>query len=309
MHPNLGDQAQVYCIRKWLKENYPNTDIIEVKTKVVIDKRYGFIDELKKRIGKNDLIVFQSGYCTQDLGGYNDLMHRIMMENFPNTKMLLLPQTVNFVNKDREALTSKIYNNHKLTTFLARDRVSFEKAKKMFPDINVMLYPDIVTSLIGKYEFNYERKGILFCCRNDSEQYYTNEQINTLRKNIEKYEHTELTDTTRNIKYSDIKKNLKGILEKTFDEFAHYKIIITDRYHGTIFSLISNTPVIVIKTTDHKVATGVDWFKGVYDDNVYFAESLEKVEELVQEILKKKLSSKLDNYFEREYYKKLKEKL
>ena len=24
MHTNLGDQAQKYCIRKWLKENYPD---------------------------------------------------------------------------------------------------------------------------------------------------------------------------------------------------------------------------------------------------------------------------------------------
>lgn len=50
---------------------------------------------------------------------------------------------------------------------------------------------------------------------------------------------------------------------------SHYKVVITDRYHGTIFSLIANTPVIIIKSTDHKVTTGADWFKGIYDDYVY----------------------------------------
>ncbi|WP_082026255.1 polysaccharide pyruvyl transferase family protein [Prevotella pectinovora] len=40
-------------------------------------------------------------------------------------------------------------------------------------------------------------------------------------------------------------------------QFAKYQVVITDRYHGTIFSQIVNTPVIVISSTDHKLRSGV----------------------------------------------------
>ena len=67
-------------------------------------------------------------------------------------------------------------------------------------------------------------------------------------------------------------------------------VTITDRYHGTIFSLCAGTPVIILKTTDHKVTTGADWFKGVYDDYVYVAKDLDDAYSLCQKVLAKKLS-------------------
>lgn len=52
--------------------------------------------------------------------------------------------------------------------------------------------------------------------------------------------------------------------------------------------MIANTPVIVIQTKDHKVKSGMDWFKGVYDGQVMFAESLATAEEMAIEIVKRK---------------------
>lgn len=39
------------------------------------------------------------------------------------------------------------------------------------------------------------------------------------------------------------------------------KLVITDRYHGLIFSVITHTPVIVFKSFDTKISSGVKWFK------------------------------------------------
>ena len=62
-----------------------------------------------------------------------------------------------------------------------------------------------------------------------------------------------------------------------------------------------------IKTTDHKVTTGADWFKGVYDDYVYVAESLEDAYSKAIEIMGKELNHELNPYFKTTYYNKLKE--
>jgi exopolysaccharide biosynthesis predicted pyruvyltransferase EpsI len=40
---------------------------------------------------------------------------------------------------------------------MARDKVSYETAKDMLTSAEVLIYPDIVTSLIGKYSFNDKR--------------------------------------------------------------------------------------------------------------------------------------------------------
>ena len=81
---------------------------------------------------------------------------------------------------------------------------------------------------------------------------------------------------------------------------------ITDRYHGTIFSLCAGTPVIIIKTTDHKVTTGADWFKGVYDDYVFVASNLDDAYIIAKELLRKDCNYTLIPYFKTNYYDKLK---
>ena len=80
---------------------------------------------------------------------------------------------------------------------------------------------------------------------------------------------------------------------------------MTDRYHGPILSLAAGTPVVLIKTTDHKVVTGAEWFRGVYDDYVYVAEDLEQAFEIAKNLYNKDLTNPMSPYFEEEYYDKL----
>lgn len=306
-HSNLGDLAQYYCIRKWLKENYPQCEIFEFESTTVVDPRFNFIEKFRAILKEDDMIFFQSGYTTQDLGGNHEYMHRLIIDNFPNAQIVLMPQTIFFKEEKNKKITAHSYNQGKRTLFLARDRVSYEMACDMFPNIPVKLYPDIVTSLIGHFKFNQRENKVLFCCRNDSEKLYTNEEISRLRQKVEKLMPTEIGDTTINVNYKKIRKNLQYYIEKEIEKFSHYKLIITDRYHGNIFALAANTPVIILKTTDHKVTTGAEWFNGVYDGYVYLADSLKDAFELSKTILSKKdFSYSLDPFFDSEYYSKLK---
>ncbi|NLK92420.1 MAG: hypothetical protein GX273_04695 [Bacteroidales bacterium] len=307
VHKNLGDLAQGVCIRRWLKKNYPNKQVVEIETNALVNTRHSLLNKLKKVYKQGDIIVYQSGYTTTDIGGFADEMHRAVMDILPNAKMLMLPQTIFFVKQENQIRTSKCYNSMKKMLFLARDRVSYNLALEMFPDIPVMQFPDIVTTMIGKYTFNYERNGILFCCRNDSEKYYSNSEIDDFIKKCSTLSKTDKTDTTKSGKTKEIVNNAEAYINKEIDLYAHYKLIITDRYHGTILSLVAGTPVIIIKTTDHKVTTGAEWFKGVYDDYVYLAESLEHSYEIAKTVLNKKFDYALPPYFESNYYDKLPE--
>lgn len=304
-HRNLGDLAQGVCIRRWLKKNYPNMPIVEIETNALVNTHFSLLKKLKETYKSGDLIVFQSGYTTTDLGGFADEMHRAVMEILPNGKMLMMPQTIYFKSDENKRRTSLCYNTMKRMLFLARDRVSYSMALEMFPNVPVKQYPDIVTTLIGNYSFDYERNGILFCCRNDGEKFYSDTEINKLMKRCAELSEVEKTDTTKTGKTVDIVSHAKEHIDNEIDTYAHYKLIITDRYHGTILSLVAGTPVIIIKTTDHKVTTGAEWFREVYDDYVYLADSLEQAYEMAKTILEKPLDYKLQPYFENKYYDRL----
>lgn len=306
-HNNLGDNAQFFCIRQWIKNNYSSNKTYEFTAPAIVDPSLDFVKILKEKYREQDIIIFQSGYTTQDLGGQHEEMHRLIIDNIPYANILMMPQTIFFQHKENEIRCSKSYNQAKNMLFLARDSVSFEIAKKMFPQIRISLFPDIVTTLIGKYDFDFKRSGILLCRRNDSEKYYLEEDLLALKKRIETNtnEKVLVSDTTIDIFTHQLHKNLKKYLENEFVKYSKYKAIITDRYHGTIFSLIANTPVIVIKTNDHKVITGVDWFKGVYDC-VYYADSLDDAYSILNKILAEKKKYKLHPYFKNKYYDNLK---
>lgn len=307
--PNLGDMAQHYCIKNWITDNYPDYQMVMFESSAITDSHHTkrFFDKLKKKFGQDDRIIIQSGYCTQDLGGDHPLMHRLVCENMPDAKILMMPQTIFFQHEENRRMCAENHNRAKNMLFLARDQYSYKQAIEMFPNIKVKAYPDIVTTLIGTYSFNHERKGVCLCTRNDGEKLYSYEEISELKARIENDDVTVFEkDTQGKRPYQEIRSNLKQFIEQEIESYSYYKVTITDRYHGTIFSLCAGIPVIIIKTTDHKVITGAEWFKGVYDDFVYVAEDLNDAYNICKKVMSLPLSNKLKPYFKEAYYDKLK---
>ena len=127
-----------------------------------------------------------------------------------------------------------------------------------------------------------------------------------LKEKLQKIAKVSLSDTNSETKENSLKEYWKKI-EETIDDYAQYQVIITDRYHGTIFALIANTPEIILKTTDHKVVTGADWFEGVYEDYVYVVNDLEEASQVAQQIVTGFEYRKLPSYFKEKYYDRLKD--
>lgn len=263
-HTNLGDLAQTYCTREWVKQNYPNRILMEARTRVVFDDR--FIERLKTLLNDDDIILCQSGYCTRD-GNPDHEMHKRLVKSFPQYRIVILPQTVKLSSHREIRKTKEAFAIGERLLFFARDSISYEYAKRFVEDKKLFCFPDIVTSLIGRFELSansdQHRSGILLCIRNDAEKYYTDNEVKDTLASLRKAcNRVDLADTDSSKSIEELRENLERELREVVDWFASYKAIITDRYHGTIFSLVANTPVLVIKTNDHKVTSGVDWFRG-----------------------------------------------
>ena len=232
----------------------------------------------------SDLFVGHSGYFFVDHHtGW--MTFAFFMRYFPNNKMVILPQTVNFYSPVAKQMASRAFGSKNNLTLLCRDEVSYNNAKLLFGDTKLLLYPDIVTSLIGTMKFDGQRDGVLLCARNDVEAFYSKQELTQFiaRFNCAK---KEVTDTTIGVPRKEMLKNREKLISDAIKYFASFKVVVTDRYHGTIFSAIASTPVVVINSADHKLSSGVKWFpKEVFGDYVQFAKDLDEAYEKASEML------------------------
>lgn len=305
---NLGDNGQYYCIKNWIKENYADYELYITPSSHISSHTYLWLRKFKKNFNYSmDIIIFQSGYCTQDLGGDHPRMHELICANLKDARILMMPQTIYFQHEKNKQRTALNHDGAKNMLFLARDRVSYEMALEMFPHIRMMLFPDIVTTLIGKWQFHNKRDRIFLCCRDDGEKFYSDVEIGKLRDRLSILAPVDFGDTQSSLSGDQLREVLESAIKKEVERLSQYKVVITDRYHGTIYALCANTPVIIIKTKDHKVTTGADWFKGVYDNHVYVATDLDDAFNKAVKICDDFDYIQLQPYFEEHFYNKLRE--
>lgn len=302
IHSNLGDQAQLLCIERWIKEYFPSYKAINICARTMpsncLKRIYG-------KIKKDDYVFIHSGYLF--MNKVTDVPLILDVVNmFKGNKIILFPQTVNFPDEQTKKKFISVFAEHPQLTLLCRDFVSYEKAKDLFPHNRCVAYPDIVTSLIGTYDENYKREGICFCLRDDAEKLYTEEELEGLISRFKSYNCNRI-DTTIKISPFSWLTCRKHIIYKMINEIARHRLVITDRYHGTIFSIIANTPVIIINSSDHKLSSGMKWFEqDCFKRSVFYAENLEEAFLLATNVLNDR-SDKIKNppHLLEKYWKKL----
>ena len=304
-HANMGDLGQYYCVKKWLAENYREYSVVECVSSVVLDSDSGFDAFFRSVLKPDDLLVIHSGYNTNDLSTVSNKLNLYLIGNFKGNRIIVLPQTVFFKHEINLKKSSEVFNSHPRLVFMSRDEVSYEISRSMIPDGHVLMIPDIVTTLIGTRQEESQRQGIVLCHRHDGEQFYTDADFECMKNKLSSVDNVEIMDTTVDLPYKKIIKDLYGAMMSIIGVFERSRIVITDRYHGMIYSLVSNTPVIVMKTTDHKVVEGYRILKERYPDRIWFAETPEDAVCLAEKVLSAPKYSQLDNYFQREVYGKL----
>jgi Exopolysaccharide biosynthesis protein len=307
-HQNLGDSAQYMCIKRWIAENYPSYTLVQITTPATYSKKVRL--ELEKQIGSDDIIVFESGatFCNRHI---DHKMHRYVLNTFKENKIVFFPQTVDLSDDGEMEKTAQLFNENPKALFMARDKVSFNMVKVAFDNNRIMLVPDIVTTLIGNTpDAGNRNKNILFCKRIDAEKKYTDASVSSLVKRLsEKYGKIDWTDTNFEDSYEYTMTHIEEVLEKKFSLLSQYRVILTDRYHGMIFSLIANTPVVVLETTGHKVKEGALWFKESYPNSIYLCTSLEEAENTIDNILSKDIKITNKSLYKEGYYDNLKSKI
>lgn len=306
-HPNLGDQAQKFVIEHWLHDNYPDSEVVKIPSKSLNGGARRVMDLLSKVVCPEDLIVMQSGHTMDGLHD-DETAHRLVSVSFPDNRIVFFPTSIRFNSRRGRELDRRDVGSHGKTLFLARDTVSAGIARELYPRLDVRLYPDVVTSLIGEYCFSNARDGLLLCARNDGEKLYSYADIDKLAVALNRLGDVSRTDTTVDWDGCDLDSaeawtGIEGVIES----YSFKRVIVTDRYHGTIFARIAGTPVVVLKTNDHKVVSGAQWFIDAGDEGIVIADDLESVPRLASNLMERFPGGIAAPAFAADYYDGLKD--
>ena len=139
----------------------------------------------------------------------------------------------------------------------------------------------------------------MICLRNDKESFWNREKGKFIKDLKKKYGQINVTDTVipRNIDIEDREKELYSMWKM----FRNSKVVITDRLHGMIFSFITKTPCIVLRSFDHKIIESYKWIENV--NYIQFVEKLdfELIDEKIEEMTHIKEYTKTN--FKETYFK------
>src|SRR5690606_36659649 len=128
---------------------------------------------VKKHISKGDIITTVGGGNLGDLYDQRAFIRQLVVQSFPNNKIISFPQTFD-VSETPEGprsleIAKKIYNKHNDLVFVAREEISFDLMKKHFYNATILLTPDIVLSQ-NKITGDSQRQGVVMCMRSDKEK-------------------------------------------------------------------------------------------------------------------------------------------
>ena len=304
-HNNLGDNAIAYSEKKFIQDFLPEYKYYELSEETIDKCIYKVINYID-----NDTLIFLHG--GGNLGDeylYIEESRRKVIELFPENTIILFPQTMFFseTKQGKEELekSKKIYSKHKKLIILARESISYELMKKEFPNNKVIQTPDIVTYL-NKTDTKVKRDGLLFILRNDIERAITDEETEYLENIAKKY--------FNKIDYKDIArgkpilaKDRDKKLEEIFDRCRRAQLIITDRLHGMIFSAITSTPCIALKSYNHKITSSKDNFKHL--GYIRYIEDVKDVEEQIEYLLNTKFEPYDNEFAKNQFIKVIKEEI
>ncbi len=301
---NIGDIAITIAQENMIKRIFPDRKIVEIP----MNDAFDYEDEIKKILNDNDILTIIGGGNLGNAYLWFEQRRRFIIKLFKNNKSISFPQSSSFEEDEIGQRELKIsvedYAQNPNLRVFAREKKSYDIMKTNFKN-KVHLVPDIVLFLKDKIseESNNIRKKITLCLRNDMEKNTSENIVEDLTKllSLNYFEDIFITDTHLGHDFVEISEREK-FFETSLQEFKNSKVVITDRLHGMLFCIITNTPCIVLDNSNRKISATYDtWLRNIsmvkflehYDED----KILEYVKEL-SSIEDPKIDFNFDEHFE-----------
>lgn len=280
-HQNIGDSAITLAEQQLLSSQFPDYYQVEIST-YEFARKEAYLHAI---VNPQDILFLNGGGNIGDVYPEEEQFHQTIVEQFPNNRIVVFPQTISFRHLDGKTLrdSQRAYNGHRDLTMYLRGRESLEFARTYFPNVKSVLMPDVVHLL--QTEYTFPRSGALMCIREDGESSLDEAQREMLcslvKKMFQNVEHT------TNIHPEDVTRDIRGlVVRQELMRFAKHQVVITDRLHGMIFSVITGTPCVVLSSFNQKIREYYEAFLKGTDGVIFLGSNLDGVEEAIRMALK-----------------------
>lgn len=263
-----------------------------------------------------ETILLHGGGNFGDLYPYHQQFREKIVSNYPDKRIVLFPNSVQFESTENLLKSAELFNNHPSIVLCARDLTSYELLKEHFNKCNILLVCDMAfCSKYSKTQFATKELGIIvrrdFELKNEKifNKSFAYDEIDwpTFDANWKEKFHLYFYSVNRILSefiYKKRKKNSvfgmvvlrdeKRYIQLGVNLLSKYKFIISTRLHGHILSLLLGIPSIIVDNSYGKNKRFYDtWLKNI--SNSYYANSVEEAIEIYQELQKKNIHSSDEN--------------
>ncbi|WP_057875171.1 polysaccharide pyruvyl transferase family protein [Liquorilactobacillus aquaticus] len=261
-YTNMGDQAVSLASRIFFEKEFPDYQYIEIMD---YDNDVG-IKAVKKVITKQDIVGYVGGGNMGNL--YIDIEkdRRAVFSTFTDNLTISFPQSIHFektaYGEDEKKLSQEAYNKNHNLVLLARDAQSYRRMQKTFKN-KVVLTPDMVLYLTPRIS-DVKRSGALFVLRHDGEKILDESFIESLKTILEKHYSLARTDTVLETPTKITPKTRGKLLEEQLKKIASKELIISDRFHAMVFSVLTQTPCLLFGNSYGKGKHAYfDWLENI----------------------------------------------
>ncbi|WP_411344453.1 polysaccharide pyruvyl transferase family protein [Paenibacillus sp. WLX1005] len=285
-YTNIGDQAIAYAIERFIRNHFPYYEYIEIMD-YATDEGITLVQEI---IRDDDIVCFTGGGNLGSL--YTDIEEdrRKVISSFHNHRTIVFPQSVYFEDNDHgeqeKRKTQDAYHSNANLTLVGRENQTIDVLAETFaPDVNIMYTPDMVMSLdIVPKEL--KREGVLFVMRADKEKVTDEPFLEELKQWAQQIGKVERIDTVLDevdtIDYAEREHYLMNML----DTIGSQQLIITDRLHAMIFSIITRTPCLVFGNSYGKAKhSHIDWLHPVAFIEYTDSKDVQELEHIIERLM------------------------
>ncbi|XP_059171950.1 uncharacterized protein LOC131952989 [Physella acuta] len=262
-YENKGDPAiaagEVMLLRKMNKKIVYYCSTFKCKNKEEITKALN----ISQQYNISDLVILMQGGGNLVGYPYMDTVRETILNQFPNHKTILFSQSIWLFPDSNKSLENcqKIYSNRSNLYMFIRDKQSLQIAQNNFKGVKIILAPDMAFGLGHVPRSMPPYYDIVWLRRSDTEssRYILPEFPKNISVLVSDWLDWKTNEGRRDMETSFI------IAESGLSFLQRGRIVVTDRLHGHILSILMDTPHVLIDNPPYFKLSSFDktWTSGL----------------------------------------------
>ncbi len=249
--------------------------------------KYSYQTFKYEKLPKDTIILLQGGGNFGDLWRMHQDFRLKIIELYPNNKIIILPQSIYYQDKDVLVKDAELMSRHSNLTICVRDKKSLEILTSYFYKNNLMLVPDMAFYIDQNFLLQNSVNcidRILYLKRTDIELFKSDAYITEDKSKVEVRDWPTIETTPFQFRIFDVLTRLhlnkianylfinylkRYLLKKGVKFLSQYKKIYTTRLHVAILSILLNKTCVFFDNSYGKnKALYETWLEDL--DNLYF---------------------------------------